>query len=117
MKRIAISNPSFQEIRTKNCIYVDKTEYIYSLVKEDLNNYYSISRPRRFGKSLMCSTLDSLFQGKRELFKGLYIDTTDYSFEKFPVLHFNFAEYDTTSYETFQRIFQNRIIDEAEKME
>ena len=79
---------SFEDIRTKgDYIYVDKTEYVYSLVRNELENYYFISRPRRYGKSLMCSTLQALFEGKRELFKGLYIDSTDYSFEKYPVLH------------------------------
>ncbi len=115
MKRIAVSNPSFEEVRSNNCIYVDKTKYIYNLVNDKINYYYFISRPRRYGKSLMCSTLQCLFEGKREFFKGLYIDSTDYSFEKYPVLHFNFADINTKSYEKFLEIFQNRIIEEAEK--
>ena len=114
-KKIAVSNPSFETIRTKDCIYVDKTEYIYSLVKDEVNVYYFISRPRRYGKSLMCSTLHSLFEGKRELFKGLYIDSTDYSFEKYPVLHLNFAVYNTESYDAFLKDFQTALSYEAEK--
>ncbi len=115
MKRIAVSNPSFEEIRSNDCIYVDKTEYIYNLVSDRINYYYFISRPRRYGKSLMCSTLHCLFEGKRELFKGLYIDSTDYSFEKYPVFHFNFAEYSTKSYEAFLKDFQIALADEAER--
>ena len=115
MKRITVNVRSFEDLRTRgDYIYVDKTEYVYRLVQSELENYYFISRPRRYGKSLMCSTLASLFEGKRELFKGLYIDSTDYSFERYPVLHFNFAEYSTTSYEAFLNDFQIAIIDNAE---
>ncbi len=99
MKRITVNVRSFDDIRTKgDYIYVDKTKYIHNLVKNELDNYYTVVRPRRYGKSLMCSTLHALFEGKRELFKGLYIDNTDYSFEKYPVLHLNFADFNTTSY-------------------
>lgn len=116
MKRITVSVRSFEDIRTKGSyIYVDKTRYIYSLVHGELENYYFISRPRRYGKSLMCSTLHALFSGKRELFKGLYIDKTDYSFEKYPVLHFNFAGYSTKDYESFLEDFQIAIAKEAGK--
>jgi len=63
----------------------------------------------------MCSTLHSLFEGKKELFRGLYIDKTDYSFEKYPVFHFNFAKFNTTSYNVFLSDFQEAIISEAER--
>ena len=112
-RKIAVNNPSFEEIRTKNCVYVDKTKYIFDLVSDDINYYYFISRPRRYGKSLMCSTLHSLFEGKRELFKGLYIDSTDYSFEKYPVFHFNFSKLEVDSYDEFIESFQACIIEQA----
>ncbi len=116
MKEITVNSMSFEDIRTGDeYVYVDKTEYIYALVSKRLKNYYFISRPRRYGKSLMCSTLEALFKGKRELFKGLYIDSTDYSFEKYPVLHFNFAEYNTKSYSAFLKEFQLALKNEAEK--
>ncbi len=103
-------------MRTKgDYIYVDKTKYVCSLVRNEQENYYFISRPRRYGKSLMCSTLHALFEGKRELFRGLYIDSTDYSFEKYPVLHLNFADFNTTSYDSFLNDFQIAITDEAER--
>ncbi len=113
MKKITVNVRSFEDIRTQDYTYVDKTEYVHSLVKDELNNYYFISRPRRYGKSLFCSTLHALFEGKRELFKGLYIDSTDYSFEKYPVIHLNFAEYNTTSYEAFLNDFQIALINNA----
>ena len=118
MKKITVSASSFEDLRTKgDSVYVDKTECVYELVRHELNNYYFLSRPFGFGKSLMCSTLQALFEGKRELFKGLYIDSTDYSFEKFPVLHFNFADIDASSYANFLRSFQECIIKEAKENE
>ena len=115
MKRINVDRSSFEDLRKMDCIYVDKTEYVYKLVNDQSSSYYFISRPRRYGKSLMCSTLHCLFEGKKSLFKELYIGKTDYSFEKHPVLHFNFAEYNTTSYESFLNDFQVAIRDEAER--
>ena len=64
---IGIQN--FEKIRQDDYVYVDKTRLIYQLVKG--GNYYFLSRPRRFGKSLLISTLEAYFQGKKELFKGL----------------------------------------------
>ena len=63
---------SFKDIREKNFVYVDKTEYVWKL-STDVKNYF-LSRPRRFGKSLFISTLESYFSGEKELFKGLYIE-------------------------------------------
>ncbi len=114
MKKITVDRSSFEDLRTLDCIYVDKTEYIYNLVKDESSSYYFLSRPRRYGKSLICSTLHALFDGKRELFKGLYIDSTDYSFEKYPVLHFDFSNINTESYDDFLQAFQNRITGQAE---
>ena len=107
MKKITVNVCSFEDIRANgDYIYVDKTEYVYNLVCDVLQNYYFISRPRRYGKSLMCATLHSLFDGKRELFEGLYIDSTDYSFEKYPVLHLNFANFNTTRYDACSMTFR-----------
>ncbi len=115
MKEISVNISSFEDLRTQgDYIYVDKTEYVYNLVRSKLKNYYFISRPRRYGKSLMCSTLHALFDGKRELFKGLYIDSTDYSFEKYPVLHFDMSAFNVTSYDSFLNDFQISLMDEAD---
>lgn len=62
---------TFSEIRENGFVYVDKTEYIYNLVTR--NKYIFLSRPRRFGKSLLLSTIESLFLGERDLFDGLFI--------------------------------------------
>ena len=92
VKDITISSSDFRTIRQCNMVYVDKTEYIHRLVSSPEGSFFFLSRPRRFGKSLFCSTLHELFEGNRELFEGLYItEKTDYSFEKYPVLHFSFS--------------------------
>ncbi|MCY4444421.1 MAG: AAA family ATPase, partial [Proteobacteria bacterium] len=69
--RFPTSTPSFKSLRKNNFYYVDKTRYLYNLTEEE--NYFFLSRPRRFGKSLLVSTLHYLFEGEKELFKGLYI--------------------------------------------
>jgi hypothetical protein len=67
-RRYPIGIQNFEQLRTRNCVYVDKTELVYKLVNTD--QIYFFSRPRRFGKSLLVSTLEAYFQGKKELFEG-----------------------------------------------
>ena len=76
---------NFESIRSENWLYVDKTALMHKLVTN--GKYYFLSRPRRFGKSLLISTLEAYFQGKRELFKGLAIDKLTYDWEPRPVFH------------------------------
>lgn len=76
---------TFEKIISDGYIYVDKTEYIYDLVTK--GQFYFLSRPRRFGKSLLISTLESLFRGKRELFRDLAIDSMDWDWQEHEVLH------------------------------
>ncbi len=91
--RYPIGEQSFEEVREGGFVYVDKTPYIEPIIMG--SKYYFLGRPRRFGKSLFLSTLKCFFQGKRELFKGLYIDTIDWDWEPYPVLYFdlNTADY------------------------
>ena len=90
MKGITTSSSSFEQFIRGDMLYVDKTRYIHNLVKNPARSFYFISRPRRFGKSLFCNTLESLFKGEKELFKGLYI-YDKYDFKPYPVLHFDFS--------------------------
>lgn len=78
----------FVSLRQRGCVYVDKTEYMYNMVQM---KYIFLSRPRRFGKSLLCSTLEAYFQGKRELFQGLAIDELETEWKEYPVLRFNIS--------------------------
>ena len=80
---IGIQN--FEKIRKDGYLYIDKTALIYQLVKT--GSYYFLSRPRRFGKSLLLSTLEAYFQGKRELFEGLAMERLEKDWEVYPVLH------------------------------
>ena len=109
-KPITTRISDFEQLIYTNNIYVDKTSYIYDMVKQKGADYYFISRPRRYGKSLFCSTLEYLFRGRRDLFKGLYItEHTDYSFEEYPVLHLNFAKLRTQTFEQFYKSFQEMV--------
>ena len=85
----------FESLRTNDYTYVDKTSLIYKLANE--GKYYFLSRPRRFGKSLLVSTLSAYFSGKRELFKGLEIEQLEEDWKKYPVMHLdlNTDKYDS----------------------
>lgn len=89
MRYLPVDVSSFKEI-VKNYIYVDKTEYIYNLFSSG-GRYYFLSRPRRFGKTLLISTLKELFEGNREAFYGLKINQYDYDWKKHPVILLDFA--------------------------
>lgn len=80
-----VGEQSFVVLREEGFLYVDKTRFVEKIVKG--NQYYFLGRPRRFGKSLFLSTLKCFFEGRRELFKGLYADTIDWDWEPYPVLH------------------------------
>jgi hypothetical protein len=67
-RRYPIGIQNFEQLRNRNCVYVDKTELVYRLANTD--SVYFLSRPRRFGKSLLVSTLEAYFQGKKDLFKA-----------------------------------------------
>ncbi|MDR2141015.1 MAG: AAA family ATPase, partial [Deltaproteobacteria bacterium] len=81
LKKLPLGNQSFGRIIDRNLLYADKTRYIYNLVKSEDRNYF-LSRPRRFGKTLLLSALEELFTGHRERFKGLWIDGSDYDFPR-----------------------------------
>ncbi|MEA1910240.1 MAG: AAA family ATPase, partial [Spirochaetota bacterium] len=89
MKKLPLGIHTFKKLIENNYLYVDKTEYIYQIATE--GSVYFLSRPRRFGKSLTISTLGSLFEGEKELFKGLYIYDQPWDWKKWPVLRFDFS--------------------------
>jgi hypothetical protein len=90
MKKLPIGVQTFEKLIRENYLYVDKTEHIYQLVTR--GECYFLARPRRFGKSLLVSTLKALFEAKRELFVGLWIDSSDYAWDQYAVLDFNFSK-------------------------
>ena len=85
----------FEKLRKDGYVYVDKTRQIYELSTQ--GNCYFLGRPRRFGKSLLLSTLEAYFLGKKELFKGLAIEKLETNWTKYPVIHLdlNPGKYDT----------------------
>ena len=90
MKKLPIGIQDFRALRQGEYLYVDKTELIFQLA--DQGKYYFLSRPRRFGKSLLVSTLKELFQGNKELFEGLWIeDKWDWE-EAYPVIHISYND-------------------------
>ncbi|MDR1037544.1 MAG: AAA family ATPase, partial [Deltaproteobacteria bacterium] len=88
---LPLGAPTFRKIRQGNFIYADKTRYIYDFLEANPCDCCFLSRPRRFGKTLLLDTMEELFQGDRELFRGLWIDKSRYKFERHPVLRFNMA--------------------------
>jgi Predicted AAA-ATPase/PD-(D/E)XK nuclease superfamily len=88
MKNLPIGIQTLTEIRNRNCVYVDKTQLVHQLVTT--GKYYFFARPRRFGKSLLISTLKELFLGNKAVFEGLWIENKWNWTKKNPVLHFSF---------------------------
>ena len=110
MARIETMSYDFPGMRKDGSIYVDKTQVMYDLITATPTvGFYFISRPRRFGKSLMISTLDCIFRGRRELFEGLAISKTAYDWPIHPVFRFDFSAITTSSLEAFQRAFASRV--------
>ena len=89
MKRLPVGLQTFRKLIDGNYLYVDKTEHIHRLIVQ--GSVYFFSRPRRFGKSLLISTLNEIFEGEKELFKDLWIYKADYAWEKYPVVRIDFS--------------------------
>lgn len=94
----------FGKIRNDGYVYLDKTDLIYDLVHN--GNIYFLSRPRRFGKSLLISTLECYFQGKKELFKGLAIEQLEKEWKQYPVFHLDFNGKDFTQAGELEKTLQ-----------
>ncbi|MDR1723281.1 MAG: AAA family ATPase, partial [Tannerella sp.] len=89
MKILAVDTQTFSKMREMDALYVDKTQFIHKMVAQ--SGVYFLSRPRRFGKSLLVSTLKALFEGRKELFEGLYVyDKWDWSL-RFPVIRIDWS--------------------------
>ena len=102
---------SFKEIREGGYLYVDKTALMYHLVST--GKYYFLSRPRRFGKSLLTSTLEAYFKGEKELFRGLAIESFEKDWTKYPVLHIDFSGVAYKAESDLQKIL-NQVLTEWE---
>lgn len=96
---------SFSEIRERGFVYVDKTEYIHQLVEN--GKYYFLSRPRRFGKSLLLSTIHEYYNGRRDLFEGLAITKYVHEWKRCPVLHLDFTGTDYSNPEGLKNLLNS----------
>ena len=93
LDRFPLGIQSFENIRKIDAVYVDKTDYLYRLVKSTTKSYF-LARPRRFGKSLLCNTMRAYFEGKKELFEGLKIAQWEKEWTKYPVFYLPLASGD-----------------------
>ena len=109
MRPIATDTHDFPKLRENGCIYVDKTMFLHRLVSDVGTHLFFVSRPRRFGKSLTVSALKALFSARRELFEGLAIDKTDWKWEKYPIIHFEFNDLDTISLDRFDKSLRSHV--------
>ena len=112
LKRLPVGIQTFSEVIDLDCLYIDKTEYIWNMIH--LSKYIFLSRPRRFGKSLLVSTLQAYFEGRKDLFKGLFIETVEKDWTEFPVLRFDMSMGKHMEKEQLERYIGNRL-EEYEK--
>ena len=117
-RKYPVGIQSFEKLRSEGYLYVDKTPLIYKMITEGIP--YFLSRPRRFGKSLLVSTLAAVFEGRRELFEAftteqgieqpqLFIATTDWKWEKYPVLRFDFSTGDLVTIEQLDTLIDETL--------
>ena len=92
MEKITTDISTFENLRKGGYVYVDKTDLLWRLAADTEGRQFFLSRPRRCGKSLMLSTLQCIFEGKRELFKGLKIDKLNYDWKKYTVVHLDMSK-------------------------
>ena len=107
LKRLPVGIQTFEKIRENDMLYIDKTEYIWNMIH--LSNYIFLSRPRRFGKSLLLSTLQAYYEGRKDLFKGLFIETVEKDWTEYPVLRLSMASGKHMEKEQLERYLGNRL--------
>lgn len=113
LKRLPVGIQTFDKLIQGGYLYIDKTAYIHKMVSE--SNYIFLSRPRRFGKSLLVSTLQSYFEGKKELFKGLAIEKLEKEWAQHPVLRFSLASGKHMEKEQLERYLLDILSDNEER--
>ena len=109
LKRLPLGIQTFEKLRTSDMLYIDKTEYIWNMIH--LSNYIFLSRPRRFGKSLLVSTLQAYFEGRKDLFKGLFIETVEKEWTEYPVLRFDMSSGKHMEKEQLERYIAMRLVE------
>ena len=108
LKLYPVGIQTFSELRNSGYLYIDKTEQVYRMT-HSASKYMFLSRPRRFGKSLLVSTLHSYFEGRKELFQGLAIERMETEWRKYPVLHFDMSLGKHMDEDTLNRYLHNQL--------
>lgn len=103
LKPVQASTYTFRTIIEGGYVYVDKTRYLYELVRQ-ASGVYFLARPRRFGKSLMISTLEAIFKGEKDLFQGLWLYTSDYQWQSYPVIRLDFSRHAVNSADRLEQV-------------
>ena len=116
MKDLTSSVYTFEDLIQGNFLYVDKTEYIWQLIRPAKGMYF-MSRPRRFGKSLLLSTLKAIFEGRKELFKGLAIYGKPRKWDKYPIIHIDFSNSDLATAKDVREFLQDELSELSRTME
>ena len=114
LKLYPIGIQTFERIRNEDKLYIDKTEYIYRMAHTS-GTYFFLGRPRRFGKSLLVTTMQSYFEGKKELFKGLAIEKLEKEWTEYPVLHFDMSGGKHMDKEQLEEYLDYRLQEEEKK--
>ena len=114
LKLYPIGIQTFERIRKEDKLYIDKTEYIYRMAHTS-GTYFFLGRPRRFGKSLLVTTMQSYFEGKKELFKGLTIEKLEKEWTEYPVLHFDMSGGKHMDKEQLEEYLDYRLQEEEKK--
>ena len=113
-KLYPIGIQTFERIRVEDKFYIDKTEYVYRMAHTD-GTYFFLSRPRRFGKSLLLTTMQSYFEGKKDLFKGLAIEKLEKDWISYPVLHFDMSMGKHMEIAQLERYFDQQLAEQEQK--
>ncbi|MCQ2253235.1 MAG: ATP-binding protein [Bacteroidales bacterium] len=105
-RRYSIESQTFEDLITENLVYVDKTELVYNLAQ---HKRIFLSRPRRFGKSLLCSTLKSYFEGRKDLFAGLAMEKLETEWVEYPVIHLDFSDDKSGNYANMNKTISDML--------
>ena len=112
-EKIPIGIQDFEKMISNGYTYIDKTKWIYQLINQGAS--YFLSRPRRFGKSLLISTFEALFSCKRHLFKNLWIDSSDYDWKEYPIIRLDMSGINNQTPELFERSLIRTLVDLAKE--
>src|SRR5579871_6083147 len=107
MQKLPLDISSFSELKALNYLYIDKTEYMYNMITG--GRRYFLSRPRRFGKSLLVSTLKEILTGNKVLFDGLWICTSDYAWQEYGIIELDFSLLKSDSVTMFKNRLQEAL--------